>query len=439
LIPGEKRKEKESIGKLIGIKQKCLIVVGDEMSELSPALIEACSNLENAGPRFQFVGLANPSSIYDPHGILCTPKDGWDSVDVENSDGWNTEKGYCVRIDAEQTQNFIHRKVIYPFQPSYEKIMQAKEQWGERSRAFYRMYKAAWLADPSDITVFSEADLLQSGATRNYVRWLGDPTPVGGLDLGYSNGGDRTILVHGLCGLDTDNVPTLLLKGFLQFNDDTSKKDVPRNFQIAAQVRDACNKLHILPQNLALDCTGSAGAFYDILTNEWQPGALAVHFGGWPSSRLMGQPGNRKPASEVVANRATELWLTSREFIQNGQILGVFPQLGAELVNRKTVDKQRGGSVFLAIEDKKSLRKRTGRSCDIADAALVLVELCRERLRFKIVVKTEADPYASFPTRPRKAPSMTRDKWRRLASRCDVSGNSGKFLVDANANVLSLW
>ena len=435
LIPGEKKKEKDSIGKLIGIKQQRLLVLGDELSELSPALIEACSNLSN-NPYFAFIGLANPSSIYDPHGQLCTPVDGWNSVDVENSSGWVTEKGYCVRLDAEESTNYKERKVVYPFMPSFEKIEQAKQQWGEKSRAYARMYKSYWCPDTQEITIFTEADMLKAGASRRDIAWLGEPTPVGGLDLGYSTGGDRTVLVHGLYGDDRDNIPTLLIQGHQLFHDDTSKRDVPRNFQIAEQVRDACVKLNIEPRNLALDVTGSGGAFLDILTVTWDRGPLGVVFGGWASDRMMGAPGNRKKASDIVSNRATELWLAARDYILNGQIRGIFPALGAELVNRKTEDRKRDSSTYIAIESKPSLRKRTGKSCDIADAAIVLVELCRTRFKFKSTTRPEfAKGEEAMPT---KKPQPSREKWRRLTAKMDVSGNSGRNFHEPNDS-FSIW
>ena len=80
LLAGEKRKEKEAIGKLIGIKNKRVFLIADELPELSMALLEAAmSNLES-NPYFQLIGIGNPASIYDPHGALSKPKNGWKSI-----------------------------------------------------------------------------------------------------------------------------------------------------------------------------------------------------------------------------------------------------------------------------------------------------------------------------------------------------------------------
>lgn len=434
LIAGEKKKEKEAIGKIIGIKSQRLIMIGDELSELSPAIIEATSNLDN-NPMFQLIGLANPSSIYDPHGILCTPKNGWNSVDVENSDGWETERGYAIRLDAEKSQNYLMRKIVYPFMPSYEKIEEAKARWGPKSKAYARMYKAFWCPDDKIITVFSEADLLRSRSTLDGVVWLGTPEKVAGLDIGYSTGGDRSIFIWGLYGLDREGIPTLQVLGYEELKDDTSKKSESHPFQIAAQARDLCLKYEIPSENLGVDVTGVGGTmFMSILNHLWEVGPLGCQFGGWASERMVGPEGQRKKARDVYANRATEMWMATRDYIMNGQVRGMFPALGAELVNRKTVDRQRGAEVYTAIESKPDLRKRTGRSCDIADAFVILVDLVRTRFNFKTMERPESRTSEIVGSiRPVvRAPRTAKQKWRNLTNRL-AAVNGGARLRDENS------
>ena len=435
LVAGDKAKERASIDKLIGIKAKRVFMIADELTSLSPAIIEAGSNLRN-NPFYQMIGLGNSSSIHDPHGQMCEPKGGWASVDVETAEGWPTAQGYCLRFDAEQSPNVLKGKEVYPFMPSKEKVEQAREQFGPKSRQYCRMFRSIWFSDDEEAGILSDADLLRARASRTEVRWLDVPTPVAGLDLGYSNHGDRTILVYGLCGLDIDNTPTILVQGYRRLLDDAKKKDDPRNFQIAKQVIDLCRELRIQPQHLGVDGTGSGGTFVDILTHLWGLGVLSVTFGGWPSERDVTYNGARYPANEVYSNRASEMWGEARHFISNGQIRGIFPELAQELTTRRFVDRKRGDAVLLAVETKADLRKRTGRSCDIADAALVMFDLCRTRLRFRAaraIAKESSDIWA--PDRK----SLRKSKWQRLVSRADVDSKSGNFLVDGDSGAFTLW
>ena len=440
LIAGEKKKEKAAIDKMIGIKAPRVFLVADELTSLSPAVVEAGANLQN-NPFFQLVGLGNSNTVYDPHGVLSEPIDGWKSIDTERLPGWRTKAGWCLRFDAEQSPNYLAGDMVYPFMPTREMVEQAKIKFGERSRSYYRMYRSIWFSDDEDLGIFTEADLLRAKFADN-IRWLTPPHPCAGVDLGYSNHGDRTIFIHGLCGIDIHDTPRLIIKGYHRLLEDSSMKDVPRNFQIARQVAQLCQKYGIDSQHLAIDGTGSAGSFVDILTHEWKPGTLSVLFGGWPTERTVRFNNKLRPASEVYANRASELWGETKHFVSNGQIVGVFPEMGQELTTRKFMEKTRGEFVLLAVETKKDLRKRTGKSCDIADAALVLVDLCRTRLGFKLARKAPVDRTEDFlgealPKSPQV--SNKRQKWRQLVRKADIDSASGNFLVDERSSSLSLW
>lgn len=434
LVAGEKKKEKAAIDKLIGVKAQRVFLIADELTSLSPALIEAGSNLRN-NPFYQMIGLGNASSIHDPHGQMSEPKDGWTSVDVETEAGWETSQGYCLRFDAEESPNVLQDKEVYPFMPSREKVEQARAQFGAKSRQYCRMYRSIWFADEEDAGVFSDADLLRSQASRSEVRWMEPPQAVAGLDLGYSNNGDRTILVYGLCGKNSDGIPVILIQGHYRLLDDTSKKDEPRNFQIARQVMELCKKHRIPPQHLGVDGTGAGGTFVDILTYVWAPGIVSITFGGWPSDRELYHNGARRLAKEVYSNRASEMWGEARNFVSNGQIRGVFPALAQELTSRKFVDRKRGDSVLLAVESKQALKARTGKSCDIADAALVMVDVCRTKLRFKAARIAHEKGEASEAMMR----SIKREKWKRMIRKFDVDAGSGNFLVDSEAPAFSLW
>ncbi|NBP25560.1 MAG: hypothetical protein EBU81_13635, partial [Proteobacteria bacterium] len=106
LIAAERSRTREAVGRIIGTKAKRLILIGDELGELSPALTSgAISNL-SINPQFEYKGLSNPASRFDAFGEWATPKNGWESVNVETDDEWDTKwGGKYIRLDGERSPN----------------------------------------------------------------------------------------------------------------------------------------------------------------------------------------------------------------------------------------------------------------------------------------------------------------------------------------------
>ena len=140
LIAAEKKKEKEAVGKLIGFKNKRVIVIADEMPELSESILEASASNLSLNPEFQFIGIGNPASRFDAFGILAKPMNGWQSISPME-DEWQTERGLCIRFDGEKSPNVLTGKLIYPWIVTQAKLDEAKARFGENSLAYYRMFR----------------------------------------------------------------------------------------------------------------------------------------------------------------------------------------------------------------------------------------------------------------------------------------------------------
>lgn len=381
LIPGEQSKEKEATGKIIGIHNKRILLICDELPELSPALMQAAiSNLTN-NPWCQAIGLGNPASYFDAHGLFSQPKDGWKSIN-EQSMEWTTVYGHAIRFDAMQSPNIIAGEVLYPFLPTEQRLEEAKMRMGENSFGFYRQWRGFFPPEGTEQTVFSDTDIVFFEADRKDVRWLVPPTPVAGLDPGFTNEGDRSVSYFGLFGEDIDGTPTLLFTDFIIVVDDASDKTTPRNFQIVRNWRDECLRRGVASRNAGVDVSGSP-AFGDIVAREWAKDVHRVQFGGKSSMWKVGE--DKVAAQERYANRVTELYFEARVYMERRQLRGVGPDLARELTARRYIT---GGGISaqatVAVEPKRKLKGRTGVSPDIADAALVLFDLCRSRHKFKL-------------------------------------------------------
>ena len=69
LIAAERSRTREAVGKFIGIKQKRVIVVADELSEISESILQAGLSNLSKNPEFQMIGMSNPNSRFDAFGV----------------------------------------------------------------------------------------------------------------------------------------------------------------------------------------------------------------------------------------------------------------------------------------------------------------------------------------------------------------------------------
>lgn len=377
LIAAEKSKTKEAIGKFIGIKQKRIILIADELSEISEAIVQAGLSNLSKNERFEMVGLSNPNSRFDAFGVWSTPKDGWDSVDTNTDYEWRTKwGGQYVRFDAERSPNVVADEVIYPWLPTTEKLNEDKALLGQESRGYYRMCRAVFFDGDEEDTIYNEAELARSGSMNN-VEWKGNPIPIAGLDPAFTNGGDRCILYTGHVGYDSTGQFVCQLGEAIHLNDDATNKAVPRTYQIVRQVKAECQKRKIKPMDIAVDATGAGAPFCDVLAGEWSDEILRVSFGGRASERRV-SANSKLIGSELYVNRVTELWFVGKELCRTKQLFGMNGDLAQEITGRN-YDMVKGATLRMKIESKVEHKSRLGKSPDLADAAFLCLDLARQR------------------------------------------------------------
>lgn len=375
LIAAEKKQEREAIGKLIGLKQQRLVFIGDEMPELSEAILEACYTNLSLNPEFWLFALGNFKSIYDAFGQFTTPKDGWGSVTVDDTE-WETDRGLCLHFDALKSPNWLAGENKWPI-IKVESIKKAIEHEGMESPGFWRMFRSFPCPGGGEQSIYSEADIIKFKADAMPV-WEGDKIRVAGLDPSFTMGGDRAPLIFGWYGRDVDGRMVIAADKVELLIEDVNKKDEPRNFQIARQFQAACEREGVLPKHAAFDSTGAGAPFGDIVNELWSREVLRVGFGG-KASDLPFSAHDDVPAHKKYVNRVAELWYVGLEFLRNHQLKGIFPALAREMCAREFTT-EKAGEVRLRVESKEDMKARIGKSPDIADAFFVLVDLCRVRL-----------------------------------------------------------
>lgn len=378
LISAEKSKTKEAVGKFIGLKQARVILIGDELSELSEAILNAGLTNLSKNPSFQMIGMSNPNSRFDAFGIWSTPKDGWDSVDTNTADEWETKwHGKYIRLDGERSPNIIAGEVIYPWLPTQEKLDEDKALLGVESRGYMRMVRAVFFDSDETTGIYTENELTSSGAL-NKVNWQGNPINLAGLDPSFTNGGDRTCLALAKCGYDTTGQYVIEFGKIIHLNDDATNKAVPRTYQIVEQIQKECKKHGVLPENLSVDATGAGAPFCDVLAGEWSNKFMRISFGGKASDKRV-SANSSKVGTDLYVNRVSELWFVGKELMRTKQIFGIESELAQEMTSRN-YDMVKSGSLRMKIESKPEFKARFGRSPDLADAAFLALDCARQRL-----------------------------------------------------------
>lgn len=389
LVAAERKKEREAVGKLVGIKQQRVIFIADELPELGESILEAAyTNLSN-NPYFQLIGIGNPASYYDPFGQFATPKDGWGSITVEDEE-WDTERGRCLHFDAHKSPNIIAGHVVYPWMITPSNLEESANKLGVNSPGYWRMYRGFWCPTGSDSSIYSESDIIKYGADHN-VQWLDVPTKVAALDPSFSANGDRSILYFGFVGQDTTGKRVVCLDHYEELREDVTNRDEPRAFQIARQFKDKCEAWGVSPGNAAYDSSGGGAPFGDVVDALWSRNVLRVQFGGKASDRAVSLT-DRVPGHERYANRVSELWWAGKELMRNKQLFGVSRELVREMTERQYTT-EKGLNMRIRVESKQDMKSRIGKSPDISDAAFILVELCRTRHNLTAVDRTPDNPY----------------------------------------------
>lgn len=378
LIAGEKKDEADAIGKIIGAKNKRVLLIGDELPELTRALTTAAVSNLAMNPYFQFIAFGNFKSEFDAFGTFIRPKDGYDSINVEDEE-WETELGICLHLDGMKSPNIIEGKDKWPIYNS-DNLAAHKKDLGPESAMFWRMCRSFGAPIGTSDTIYSEADLRNGRAQEKGCLWMRDPIRVSSLDPSFTNGGDRSAQIIGSYGQCVDGLFRLQVDDIILIRDDV-KDSSPRDFQIARKFRDNCIYNRVPPRHAAIDCSGAGAPLWSIIAEEWSREVLEVNFSGSPSPIYVRATDTRTGDKEFD-RRVSELWWVGREFMKYQQIKGINNDLARELKARKYTTIKGSEGLKVSVEPKKDMKKRLGFSPDLADSWCVLVDLCRQRFGF---------------------------------------------------------
>jgi hypothetical protein len=379
----------KAVDKIIGFHAKNVIAIVDEMQATNQAIVKACSSLEAGADRFQFIGLGNADSELDPHGQMSEPVNGFDSITPE-MERWETKRGVCIHLDGLESPRVKDGDEYYPGLLRQQDIDNEAKAYGEDSPEFWRTRRGFWAPQGVTKTVWSPT-MIKKFRAREKAVWSSGSKIGAGLDPAFE-GGDRCILRFAKCGEFSGTVPEdspgeytpleakpktglvgIELGEIVQIKV-SAKSEQPLHYQIVEQVKQACEQRGVGPELFALDSSGEGGGLASIFQREWSPAITLIEFGGRASEMRVSEH-NPKPSSQEYVNRVTELWYQSRVMLQNGQIRGLDQETALEFCQR--LYDNRGNMKI--VETKAEMKKRTKRSPDLADAAVVVIEMFRQK------------------------------------------------------------
>jgi len=401
VLKGGKDKEERTLSTLIGVHPRDgYMILVDECNFMPSGIFGVFANAKKGTTWFQAQAIANPIDKFDPHGIMCTPQAGWDSIDPIKSQEWQTEKGVCLYLSPYKSPAISHpdpairdfyTKINFPTLNSLEND---KLQYGENTVEYWSQCLGLWPPTGMDKVVISQ-QILELGKAFNTPNWQPiEKILLAGLDPAFVAGGDSCILQFAELGYTTDGHHTLAYTERISIQRD-AQSDEDVFFQVARKTREECEKRNLSPRNLGVECHGTGMGFAAILAREWSDDFIRIDGASSPSDDIIDTK-TGITAKQAYKNKITEIWFAMKRYISTKQIKNL-PKDAAQQFSLRRYEGP-PEKIKLQIEPKVEFKLRLGRvagqankSPDEADAASICVEVARLRFTFK----TENEAIAS--------------------------------------------
>jgi hypothetical protein len=368
----------QGIEEYVGIKNKRLRMLADELQFLPRVFVDSISNM-NKNPDFKCVGSGNPKDTIDALGVLCEPAahlGGWDGgIDqIPKTKTWETRfpQGICIQLCGADSPN-LDGKLGIPL-ITQEQIDTDIKFYGKDSIQFTMMDMGMMPRGQGSRRVITRQLCLKFGAMEEPV-WLdGQQTRIGFLDAAYKGtGGDRCVFGELRFGLNSDRKQIVHLVDTMVLPISDKFAELPED-QIALKVREECERRNIAPQNVFFDSTGR-GSLMSSFARLWSPNVVPVEFGGTPTERPVAN-GLDVICKDYYSKFVTELWYSVRLCIESGQFRGMTEDVMAEGCQREWTIV---GANKIEVETKEKMKIKTGRSPDLFDGLACGIEGCRRR------------------------------------------------------------
>lgn len=384
------------LGSLVGIHNKRVHMIGDELQLMPRSFIDSISNLSKC-EHFRFRGIGNPNDTANAHGFICEPSaelGGWEGG-VDQRPGtktWETRmpNGVAIQKPGSDSPNMDvgeEEPVPFPFLMTRQQMKNDAQIWGIDDWHFTMMNEARMPRGQGSHRILTRNLCEKSGALME-PNWRDtNQRKISFLDAAYrASGGDRCVFGEIQFGAEAENdgaplnvssliaqSPTnpnrrmiLALIDLVIIPITAEKGDDDAEDQIVKFVMAENDRRGIRPSDFFYDAGMKTTLVTAFSRNNYQ-NAESVDFGGKPSEEMVSTE-IQKRACDYYSKKVTELWYAVRLCVEAKQFRGLTKDAMWEFCARefKTVSGNR-----IELETKEDMKLKTGKSPDLADAVAV--------------------------------------------------------------------
>lgn len=430
-VPCKKGGEYVGLGDFIGIKNKRVRLFGDELHLLPKVFVESISNLDK-NPDLKVVGLGNPKETTDALGVLAEPAaylGGWEGG-IDQTPGtktWEIRRpgGVCIQLPGSDSPN-LKGDLGIPL-ITQEQIDRDVAFYGKDSLWFTMFNEGRMPRGQGSRRVLTRQMCLRFHAMEE-ARWRdSNRTKVAFLDAAYRGvGGDRCIYGELEFGDEAQPVsPEQVLTNLIAQNSSPVKRRqimsltmmtvVPINVssgelpedQIVNFVRNQCMGHNIPPSHFFFD-SGMRTSLVTAFARIWSNEVNSVDCGGRPSERPVSADIQVK-CCDYYSKFITEKWFDVRMIVEAEQFRQMTDEVIMEFASREW---KMVGANKIEVETKEEMKKKTGRSPDLADA-LVMGVHGAIKLGFVIAKMIPLRGHRHGPDWRTEAKQKSRDFWHK--------------------------
>lgn len=368
----------KAVGKIIGTHQKKLIWIIDELPHMMSQILASEANLMK-NKFYQLIGIGNANLKTDPHGALCKPRAGWNSISV-NSREWQSDSGAKILfLHGERTPNYHPAVDIsdedtdnYPFPYLSSEAMNRRIalsfgrmnlEIGRKTVEYMRFGIGFWKGDDVSNRILSADFVQQHKADEDDVIWDDDGYIVlCGGDFGFVSGGDKNEAMFAKLGRDIDGNQRLVVDPeTTEFTSDIVDR-VGFRKQIAAKYVAECRSRGVKPEHFGCDVNADGGLMMKEIMKEWE------------STEIVGLSSLEPSTDKRYANIVTQYWMNTVDAIATGNVRGfnTNSRYSADLFERTFSSVGKG---VVTIEKKVEMKKRIKRSPDCGDAFCYMIQM----------------------------------------------------------------
>lgn len=397
-VPCQNKAGFVGLGDFVGVKNKRVRLVGDELSLMPRVFVDSIANLDS-NPDFKVYGLGNCKDTTDALGVLAEPHPelgGWEGgIDQQpKTKTWKTRmaKGICVQLVGSDSPNLDGKLGIPLIDQAY--IDRQVAFYGRDSLQFTMMCEGRMPRGQGSRRVLTRQLCLKNGAMEQPVWKNNNRTRIGFLDAAFRGvGGDRCIFGEMQFGEESEPLDGgELLNQMVSQSIDRAKpkhilalidlvlvpisdniSDVPED-QITRFCLEQCSARGISPDNFFFD-SGMRSSLVSAMCRIWSTQVCPVDFGGKPSRRPV-SAGIDVLCLDYYSKFVSELWYSCRHVVEAGQFRGMTEEVMLEFCSREW---KLVGANKTEVETKAEMKTKIGRSPDLADAVVTGIEGARQR------------------------------------------------------------